>query len=356
MSPVLPAPRLLATDSVPALRWGVIGTGIAGRFVAALHAHTTQRAVAVAARDRGKTQAFASEHGISTVHDRPAALIDDPEVDVVYIATPHPLHCDLALEAIAAGKHLLIEKPIAMSAGEARAITDAGRMAGVLVMEAMWTRYLPQADIIRQVLAEGRLGEVHLVRADFGFSMPFDPAHRMWNADLGGGALLDAGVYPISFVSSVLGAPTSVTATGAVTSTGVDARADLLMDTARGATAIASTSMVTSMPITASILGDAGRLEVHSPFFGPSGITMTVGSLGSEETATWRDDTFATLHEGLGYQASWFASYVAEGRVESPVHGHDETVSVMATIDAARRQIADADGLSGAGPVGPADS
>jgi predicted dehydrogenase len=344
MSLVLPNPRLIATDSVPALRWGVIGTGIAGRFVHAIHAHTTQRAVAVTARDEAKTRAFASEHGIPTVHGNPTALVNDPRVDVVYIATPHPLHHGLALEAVAAGKHVLIEKPIAMSASEARAITEAGRAAGLLVVEAMWTRYLPQADIIRQILADSRLGQVHLVHADFGFAMPFDPVHRMWNAELGGGALLDAGVYPISFASSVLGAPTSVTAAGALTSTGVDARADLLMVTATGATAIASTSMVTSMPITASILGSAGRLEVLSPFFGPSGITLTVGSIGSEESATWRDETFDTMHDGLGYQATWFASYVAEGRVESPVHSHEETASVMATIDEARRQIAEVGG------------
>lgn len=344
MSLALPSPRLIAPDSVPALGWGVIGTGIGGSFVRAIHAHTAQRAVAVAARDEAKTRAFASKHGIPTVHGDPTALVNDPGVDVVYIATPHPLHHDLALEAVAAGKHVLIEKPITMSADEARTITEAGRAAGVLVMEAMWTRYLPQADIIRQVLGDGRLGDVHLSRADFGFLAPFDPANRMWNAELGGGALLDAGVYPISFVSSVLGAPTSVTAAGALTSTGVDARADLLMVTASGATAIASTSMVTSMPVTASILGSAGRLEVLSPFFGPSGITLTVGSIGSEATATWLDETFDTIHDGLGYQATWFASYVAEGRVESPVHGHEETVSVMATIDEARRQIAEVGG------------
>jgi predicted dehydrogenase len=338
----LPRPSSTSVTSVPALGWGVIGTGIGGRFVHAIHAHTAQRAIAVAARDEAKTRAFAREHGIPTVHGHPTALINDPEVDVVYIATPHPLHHDLALEAIAAGKHVLVEKPIAMSSSEARTITEAGRVAGVLVMEAMWTRYLPQADIIRQILADGRLGDVHLVRADFGFLAPFDPGSRMWNVELGGGALLDAGVYPISFVSSVLGAPRSVIATGALTSTGVDARADLLMVTPTGATAIASTSMVTSMPVTASILGSMGRLEVLSPFIGPSGITLTLGSIGSEETATWRDETFDAMHDGLGYQATWFASYVAEGRVESPVHGHEETVSVMATIDEARRQIAEA--------------
>ena len=133
-----------------------------------------------------------------------------------------------------------------------------------------------------------------------------------------------------------------MTAVGTLTPTGVDERADLLLTTATGATAIASTSLVTSMPVTASILGSSGRLDVLSPFFGPSGVTLTTGSLMSEETATWRDETFATLHEGLGYQAAYFASYVAEGRVESPVHDHEETVSVMATIDEARRQIAQA--------------
>jgi predicted dehydrogenase len=273
------------------------------------------------------------------VYTDSSALIGDADVDVVYIATPHPAHHDLALAAIAAGKHVLVEKPIAMSAAEAEAMTSAGRAAGVLVMEAMWTRYLPQSDIIRQVLADGLLGELHLVRADFGFSMPFLPEHRMWNAELGGGALLDAGVYPISFLSSVLGSPTSVTANGAMTSTGVDARADLLLPAASGATGMASTSMVTSMPVTAEILGRDGRLQVHSPFFGPSGLTVTTGSFGSEDTSTWRDESPA-LYTGMSWQAIAFAAYIGEGRTESPVHTHAETVSVMATIDEARRQVA----------------
>ena len=339
MTLTLPAPREIDPADVPALRWGVIGTGIAANFVSAMHARTTQRAVAVAARDVPKTQAFATEHGIEVVHDSTSALIASPQVDAVYISTPHPLHHDLALEAIAAGKSVLVEKPIAMSAAEAGAMTAAGRAAGVLVMEAMWTRYLPQSDIIRQVLADGWLGDVHLVRADFGFVMPFQPDHRLWNAALGGGALLDAGVYPISFVSSVLGAPTSVMARGSMSSTGVDARADVWLESPGGARGMASTSIVTSMPVTAEILGTAGRLQVHSPFFGPSGVTVTTGSIGSETSATWRDEVL-TLHEGLACQATAFASYVGQGRLESPVHDHAETVSVMATIDEARRQVA----------------
>ncbi|MBO0985799.1 Gfo/Idh/MocA family oxidoreductase [Rathayibacter sp. SD072] len=342
MTVTLPAPRPIDPGSEPALRWGVIGTGIAARFVHAIHEHTAQRAVAVTARDAAKTRAFADEHGIGTVHDSVEALLADDTVDVVYVATPHPLHHDQALAAIAAGKHVLIEKPIAMSEREARAITDAGRAAGVLVMEAMWTRYLPQADVIRQVLESGVLGEVRLVRADFGFLMPFLPEHRLWNRELGGGALLDAGVYPISFASSVIGAPSRITATGTIEQqTGVDASADLLLETESGARALLSTSLEASLPVEALIVGSRGRLLVHSPFFGPSGLTLTLGGLGGDESATWIDESHAEVHDGLAHQATAFASYVAQGLVESPVHPHHEVVQVMATIDDARRQVSE---------------
>ncbi|WP_082498953.1 MULTISPECIES: Gfo/Idh/MocA family oxidoreductase [unclassified Rathayibacter] len=343
MPVTLPEPRTIDPASVPVLRWGVIGTGIAEQFVSALHVRSTQRAVAVTARDVEKTREFAERHGIPTVHDSIEALVNDPGVDVVYISTPHTLHRAQALAAIAAGKHVLIEKPIAMSAAEAREITEAGRAAGVLVMEAMWSRYLPQADIIRQVVESGVLGELRLVRADFGFTIPFDPEHRLWKASLGGGALLDAGVYPISFASSVIGAPSRVHASGAThPETGVDSRADLLLSTDGGPQALLSTSLETSLPVEAMILGSEGRLEVHSPFFGPSGLTLTLGSLStSQESDTWIDDG-PWPYGNLAFQATAFASYVAQGLLESPVHPHHEVVSVMATIDEARRQIAGA--------------
>ena len=339
MTVVLPSPRMIEVDSVPTLRWGIIGTGIAGPFVRAMHLHTTQRAVAVAARNPEKTRTFAREHAIEVVYDDASALFADPSIDVVYISTPHPQHHRLALEAIAAGKHALIEKPIAMSAAEAHEITDAGERAGLLVMEAMWTRYLPQSDIIRQLLADGALGQVNAVDANFGFSAPYDPEGRMWNKDLGGGALLDAGVYPISFASSVLGAPTSITAKGTLTSTGVDATAGLLLEHSDGSVALVATSMVTSVPTTATIMGSLGRLDVVSPFFGPTGLEVRTGSLGQEQTVAWRDERFDVLHDGMADEIVAFASYVAEGRTESPIHPHHEIVSVMNTIDEARRQI-----------------
>jgi len=341
MTLTLPTPRLIAPESVPALRWGVIGTGIAAQFVAAMHEHSTQRAVAVTSRHPEKAAEFAAAHGIAAVHDSVEALVADPGIDAIYVATPHPSHHEQALAAIAHGKHVLIEKPIAMSADEAREIADAGRRAGVLVMEAMWTRYLPQSDIIRQVLADGLLGDVHLVTADFGFLAPSDPTHRLWDPALGGGALLDAGVYPISFASSVLGAPSHVHAIGACLENGVDTRASLAVSYAAGGVSLLSTSLVTCLPIEAHILGTKGRLKVLSPFFSPTGVELTVGEFTTAEVATWRDERFPTMYGAMSDEATAFASYVGEGRTESPIHPHDEVVAVMTTIDQAREQLAD---------------
>lgn len=339
MSFSLPAPQVISPDAVPALRWGVIGTGIAGRFVHAIHANTAQRAVAVTARDAAKTAAFAAEHGIANVLPSVEALVTSPDVDVVYVATPHPLHREQALAAIAAGKHVLIEKPIAMSADEAREITDAGRAAGVLVTEAMWTRYLPQASILRQVIADGLIGDVRLVLADFGFVIPLDPTHRLWDPALGGGALLDAGVYPISFASSVIG-PLELLATSGTTENGVDSSANLLV-TGRGATSgLLATSLTAALPVEAQVLGSAGRAKLRSPFFGPTGIEVTRGGHDSDEVATWADERFDAIHDGLSDQATAFAAYVAEGRTESPLHPHEEIVQIIRVIDEARAAIA----------------
>ncbi|WIE72965.1 Gfo/Idh/MocA family oxidoreductase [Curtobacterium sp. MCJR17_020] len=339
MTLTLPTPVLPDPDAVPALRWGVIGTGIAGKFVTAIHRHTPQRAVAVTARDAAKTSAFAAAHGIDRTVSSVEALVTDAEVDVVYVATPHPLHREQALAAIAAGKHVLIEKPIAMSAAEAQEVTGAGRAAGVLVMEAMWTRYLPQSDIMRRLLTDGTIGTVRLVTADFGFVMPYDPGHRLWAPELGGGALLDAGVYPISFAASVLGSPDRVLVEGASGPGGVDVRADLLLSYAGGARSMLSTSLETALPVRASVVGTEGRIDIGSPFFGPSSITAVRGNFAASESATWTDQRLEVLHDGLAYQATALASFAAEGRIESPVHTHDDVVGVMRVIDTARATI-----------------
>ena len=223
---IIPRPRRL--EPAPSLRWGVIGPGsTAGRFVDALRAHGTQQVVAVGSRAAERAASFAARHGIAGTAGSVAQILDLAEVDVVYIATPHDSHRELAERALNAGKHIVVEKPLATTEADARAITSLARDRGLFAMEAMWTRYLPQAEVLRQLLDEHVIGEVTYVCADFGFVAPYDPQHRLFNPALAGGALLDAGVYPVSFIASVLGPPAQVIASGTLAATGVDDHAQL---------------------------------------------------------------------------------------------------------------------------------
>ena len=338
MSLTLPTPRLPEPHQWPSLRWGVVGTGIGRSFVRAAAQQTRQLVVAVTARDQAKTRAFAAEFGIETVHESVEALVNDPTVDVVYIASPHPLHREQALAAIAAGKHVLGEKPIAMSAAEAREITSAGRAAGVLVMEAMWTRYLPQADVIRRVIADGIIGEVHRVQADFGFVSRYDPSNRLWAPELGGGALLDAGIYPVSVSSSILGAPVRIEVAGDRGPGGVDTRADIMLATPQ-ARALLSTSITTQLPTVASVSGSEGGIVIAAPFFTPAQVTVTRGAAWDGDRAVFSTPELARTDGGIGLQATALAQYVAEGRLESPLHPHAEVVDVMRVLDTAREVV-----------------
>lgn len=336
----LPQPRPL--PEAPSLRWGVLAPGgIAGRFVDAVLARTGQRVVAIGSRSAERAAEFARAHGVERSYGSYDALVGDPEVDVVYIASPHSAHAEQALLAIAAGKHVLIEKPFTADAASARTVQQAAAAAGVLAMEAMWTRYLPQYDVLRQLLADGAVGEIGLVEADFGFSFPFDPAHRLYDPAQAGGALLDAGVYPLSFVSSVLGAPTAVTARGSLAPTGVDERATMLLDYADPAVrGIASTALTSMLPVQATISGTEGIIELIPPFLFPTGIRFSAhGPVAAEAPLEWVDRTFEERYDALSYEATALAGYVAEGRLESPLHPLDEVVSVIEVIDETRRQL-----------------
>lgn len=213
-----PPPR-----EAPGLHWGVIGPGrIAASFVQALRAHTEQRVVPVGSRDAERARAFADRFGIPSAYGSYAEVLDDAWVDIVYIASPHSEHYTHALMAIEAGKHVLVEKAFTRDAGEAEQLIEAAHKQGVFCMEAMWTRFLPHMDVVRQVLDLGLLGEVRTVTADHGQFMSPDKDHRLFAPELAGGALLDLGVYPVSFAAMVLGPFASLAAVGDMTHTGVD--------------------------------------------------------------------------------------------------------------------------------------
>ncbi|MGW9159710.1 Gfo/Idh/MocA family protein [Microbacterium sp. NPDC055665] len=310
--------------------------GIARDFVAALHTHTDQRVHAVASRDPRRARSFAAEHGIARAYETYEALVADSTVDIVYISAPHSEHHRLAHLAIAAQKHVLVEKPMATSAVRAQSIADAARRAGVFAMEAMWSRFLPQTTIIERLLAEGELGENRLVTADYGSLADYDPTHRLFDPSLGGGALLDVGVYPVWFAQFVLGAPAGVAARGALAGTGVDSQASLLLDTAQGAQALLSTSLLCRSPKEARIHGSRASLQIDTPFFAPGGFTLT---RADGTTQRWRDETGLRHRAGLAWQAAAVAHHIGEGRTESPWHPLSDSVTMLRTIDEARRQI-----------------
>lgn len=322
----------------PTLRWGLLAPGvIAADFVKTLHANSDQRMHAVASRSIERATAFAARFGIERAYESYECLVADPDIDIVYIAAPHSEHRSLALLAIAAGKHVLIEKPIALNAGQAREIAAAARAAGVFAMEAMWARFLPQTTVIAQLFADGMLGEIGLVAADYGSIFDFDAKGRAFNPSLGGGALLDLGVYPVWFAHFVLGPPDRVTATGVISSTGVDSQAALLYTTASGAQAQLSTSMVVSTPVRATVSGNLASLDVDAPFVAPGG--FTVYRDGSDVPLRWNDPTALRWRDGLVWQATAVAKHIADGLTESPLHPLDTSIAVLETVDQARRQL-----------------
>jgi len=332
----LPDPTHFPLTGGPALRWGVLAPGgIARDWVGALHAHTDQRVAAVASRSAERAAAFATEFGIDRAYGDYEQLVADPGVDAVYISAPHSEHRRLALLAISAGKHVLVEKPIAVTLADARDIVEAARAAGVFAMEALWSRFLPQHTVVARLLADGALGDVLTVTADFGAAFPFDPSSRAFDPALGGGALLDIGVYPAWFAHFVLGAPSAVTATGTLASTGVDAQAAVILDYPTGAQAAITTSMLVETPLAATVSGTSARIEFAGPFMGPGSFGLVRGG----ERTEWVDRTGFVWRDGLCYQAAAVAQHVADGLTESPWHTLDDTLGIMAVLDSARAQL-----------------
>jgi len=326
---------LEAMEPVSILRWGVIGTGgIASRFVEDVALLPDAQVVAVGSRRQETADEFARKHSVGHAHPAYDRLVTDDEVDAVYVATPHPGHHDAAMMAIEAGKAVLVEKPFTMDAAEATSLVQAARSRGTFLMEAMWTRFLPHVVRIRELLASDALGEVRTVTSDHGQWFESDPTHRLFAPELGGGALLDLGIYPVSFTSMVLGTPAKVTAVSDPAFTGVDATTSVLLQHDGGAHGVVTTSLEAVGTNRAAILGTGARIEIDSVWYAPTSFSLIA-----------RDgrvmERFAQEHEGSGHrhQAVEVARCIREGRTESDVMPLDETVAIMATLDEVRRQI-----------------
>jgi predicted dehydrogenase len=318
------------------LRWGVLAPGfIAEDFTATVLANTDQRVTAVASRSAERAARFAARHGIDRAYGSYEQLVSDPEVDVVYVAAPHSEHRPLSLLSISAGKHVLIEKPIAVSVAEAEEIAVAAREAGVLAAEAMWTRYLPQFDVLHQVLERGDLGPIRLATADVGWRMGPDAPARFFDPAQGGGAALDMGVYGYWFAQFAIGRPLRIRALGHMTGSGVDDQAVVALAGSDNRHASVTTSMAVTNSGIAAIYGTAGSARFLEPFVFPAPFVVSM----ADEIHEWRDTSGLTSRAGLAWQASALAYFIAEGIRDSPFHGLDDAISVMRTIDAVRHQL-----------------
>lgn len=320
----IPHPQMLDPHGVPALKWGIIGPGeIAGVFVSAIHAHTTQRATAVASRTPGQAEAFAKTHGIERIHENYEALVEDSALDAIYIAAHISDHLPLARMVVASGKHVLLEKPTTYHPDDAEEFFAYARSAGVLAMEAMWTRYLPLSNVLRQLLDRGDLGAPEFLQLSFGNDNRHIP--RLWTPG-SGGIVHDMGIYPISFAQFILGNPQSISASGSVNEAGMDEETFATFHYPSGARAHLYMSGIATVPCTAALSLEKRIVVIDHPFFVPTGLSVNSKDLYFSGEH-WSDTSGIQGHEGLSYQATYFAQYVGEGRLESPLHSHADVVA-----------------------------
>ncbi|REC98169.1 putative dehydrogenase [Microbacterium sp. AG157] len=321
-------------ERMTGLHWGILATGgIAHAFTSDLRTAGLD-VTAVGSRRIESARAFAAQYDIAHAYGSYEELVADPEVDIVYIATPHPGHIANALLALEHGKHVLVEKPFTLNASEAAQIRDKASEKGLLAMEAMWTRYLPHMVRIREILAAGTLGEIRVVSADHTQKISTDPAHRLNDLALGGGALLDLGIYPISFAVDVLGLPERITALARLSDAGSDAEVATAFVHAGGALSTTVSSSRGAGLNTAQIVGTDARIEIDRVWYTPTSFRVVApdGDVLEEFTAEVEG-------RGMQFQAQAAERFVAAGAGSNHVLGIDETVAIMGVLDEVRRQI-----------------
>lgn len=316
------------------LRWGILATGgIAHAFAndLKLNGFTVQ---AVGSRSQESADAFAAEFGIPNAHGSYEALVADPEVDVIYVSTPHPMHAAGATLALEAGKHVLVEKAFTVNAAEARALAELAASKGLLVLEAMWTRYLPHMARIREIIAEGTLGDLRTLIADHTQLLSDDPEHRINALALGGGALLDLGIYPVSFAWDLFGAPASIHASATFRPTGADAQIAVVFGYEGGRMAVTHSASDAQGANTAVVLGTAARIEIDHVWYTPT--TFRVVAADGTLLEEYRSEVTG---RGMHFQAEAVERLVAAGTLTGDLLPIDETVAIMATLDEIRRQV-----------------
>jgi predicted dehydrogenase len=315
------------------IRWGILGTGRIGHeFAAGLRGTPDAETLAVGSRTEDSARDFATSFRIARYYGSYAELVSDPDVDVVYVATPHPLHAENVALCLEAGKHVLCEKPMTVNAAQAERLIALARDNGLFLMEGMWTRFFPLMERVRHLISSGALGEPRLLHVDFGFRAPFDPLQRLFNPDLGGGALLDVGVYCVSLSSMIFGPPDRVTGLAHLGETGVDEQSAAILEHGDGCMSTISIAIRTATPQEAVISGTEGRIRIHPDWWKPN--TLTLSRPDKE------NETIQAPYSGNGFphEAAEVLRCIRTGAHESDVMPLRETLGIARTMDELRRQ------------------
>jgi predicted dehydrogenase len=314
-------------------KWGILGPGgIAKAFAEDLKLLQGHSIAAVGSRSLSNAQSFSDTFG-GTPYGSYEELVENPQVDAIYVATPHPAHRDNVILALNAGKPVLCEKPFSVNAYDAQNMVDAATKNNVALMEAMWARFLPHYAKAREIVASGVLGKIHTIHADHGQRLADRNIPRLIEPDLAGGALLDLGIYPVSFAHMVLGNPTAITSSAVLTEKGVDAQTSMIFDYADGAQAVLNTTMIEQTPCRAVVAGLNGWLEIDRTFYNPANMRVIL----NDGTVTEYPNTYKG--HGLREQAETFKQLVMSGKKQSEILNWKDTVDIMKTLDTVRDQI-----------------
>jgi len=313
-------------------RWGILGCGsIAKKFATGLQALDDAELVAVGSRSQENADRFADEFGADRRHTSYEDLASDPDVDAIYVATPHPYHAENSILCLKNKKPVLCEKPFTLNKRQAEEVVAVSRAENVFLMEAMWTRFLPLMVRVRELLGGDVIGDVRMVQADFGFRANVKPEGRLFNLALGGGGLLDVGVYAVSFASMILGSPSSIVSSAVIGETGVDEQAGIVFTYPDGQMAMLSCAVRTRTPHEATIMGTDGYIRLHSSFW-----NGTKGTLHRGNDVEEIDEPYPG--NGYNLEAAEVARCVRAGKLESDVIPHDESIAIVGTLDDIRSQ------------------
>lgn len=315
------------------IKWGIMGTGwIAKQFTEDLAFANNGEAIAVGSRSIESAERFAETHSISKAYESYESFVQDPNIDAIYVATPHPFHKENVLTCLRAGKAVLCEKPFTVNAKELEEIIQYSRENKLFLMEAMWTRFLPTIKKVNEWLETNRIGDVGLVKADFGFRSDWNPEGRMLNPELGGGALLDAGIYPVSFAAMVLGVnPEKILSTANIGQTGVDEQFSIILSYASGKTASLNGAVRLGLTNDAYIYGTEGYIHI------PNFLNSTTASIyvNGKLVETFTDDRTSL---GYAFEAEEVGRCLQEGLKESATISLDESLGIMKILDQVRGQ------------------